>query len=547
MTTVLVIFAPYSLLGSLSDSGRPAPGAAQVGHSSVKPPMVPLPARASIRPVIDCAQLSQEDFTDVVDAPTRISSAKVAPALGSSPEICKVSGYVAPQVQFELQLPTNGYTGRYLQTGCGGNCGSIHFFLSPSCDSTFVMNGTFAVGANDSGHIGVNAGDALWASDDQQLRIDFGYRADHVTALAARAIIARFYGQAPAYSYFDGCSDGGREALEEAQRYPNDFDGIIAGSPALTIVEAMEKFLWEAHVLQSPSGKGVFTQDKLALLHKAVLDACDGLDGLVDGQIDDPRPCQYDPATIECPHDADGVTCLTGAQVKAAKQVYGGPVDEKGIHLYPGGEPYGSELIWANESAGISAQGSQLAVDFIKYMVGIPDFDWRHWQFDIAGLRKLQSVAPLYDAKNADLTAFRKQGGKLLLWQGTADQAAGSYGTLEYYQAVENKMGGLAATKQFARVFLIPAVYHCGGGYIAYEEDLLGTMVSWVEVGREPDQVTAAGSLPDGAVRTRPVFAYPERAHYKGSGDINDAANFESVMPTGLVDDSYNWAGSLTN
>lgn len=516
--------------------------------SEQAPLLVQLPKRSVIRPVLDCTALASRDFSGIAGAPTRIESARTVPGAKGMPPVCTVRGYVAPQVQFELRLPIEDYTGRYLQVGCGGNCGGIQFFLAPACDSPLAMAGSFALGANDSGHHGAGFGDGLWAYNDPQLRIDFGYRADHVAALASKQIIRAYYGQEAAYSYFDGCSDGGREGLEEAERYPGDFDGIVAGSPAILIAEAMERFLWESQKSVDAQGKTIFTPEKLALLHHAAIAACDKLDGLADGEIDDPRACHYDPGALECPGDEDRPSCLTAGQVKAAREFYQGPVDAQGQALYPGGEPYGSELLWIGPYS-FSAQGGALANDFVRYMVyganAPSNFSWRNWKFDRKGLEILESAAPIYDAKNPDLSGFRSHGGKLILWQGWADNAAGAYGTLAYYQAVQNSMGGLEAVERFARVFMIPGVYHCAGGYIPYQADMLGPLVSWVEKGQSPRELMASATLADGEVRTRPLFPYPMRAKYKGSGNINDASNFAGVMPRVLPDDSYHWLGSL--
>jgi hypothetical protein len=367
---------------------------------------------------------------------------------------------------------------------------------------------------------------------------------------AAKAIVTAYYGEAPRYSYFDGCSDGGREGLQEAQRYPADFNGIVAGSPALMITEAMERFMWEARNGLDAQGNEVLPPEKLSLLHNAVISACDGRDGLVDGEIDDPRACQYDPAKLLCSGSQEQSSCLSAHQVEVARKFYAGPSTAEGQKLYPGGEPYGSELTWAGNGS-FTRSGTNLANEFLKYMVygdqKPPSFSWKDWKFTIDDLNSLKEGARIYDANNPDLIGLRDAGGKLIVWQGWADNAAGAYGTLDYYQAVQNRMGGLAATLKFARVFMVPGVYHCGGGYLAYEEDLLGAMVSWVESGKAPDQVIATAQMQDGKLRTRPVYAYPMRARYKGAGDTNDARNFEGAMPSPPPNDAYPWVGALTH
>jgi hypothetical protein len=327
--------------------------------------MIPLPERTIVKPVLDCAALAKLEVTDIPGAPVRILSAKLNSA---TPENCIVTGYVAPQVQFELRLPTQTYTGRYLQLGCGGNCGTVSFFASPRCTAAVALGGAFAVAASNAGHLGANPGDGIWAYNDPQLRIDFGYRGPHVTSQAAKAIVTAYYGEAPRYSYFDGCSDGGREGLQEAQRYPADFNGIVAGSPALMITEAMERFMWEARNGLDAQGNEVLPPEKLSLLHNAVISACDGRDGLVDGEIDDPRACQYDPAKLLCSGSQEQSSCLSAHQVEVARKFYAGPSTADGQKLYPGGEPYGSELTWA-ANGSFTRSGTNLANEFLKYMV----------------------------------------------------------------------------------------------------------------------------------------------------------------------------------
>jgi len=506
--------------------------------------MVPLPERPIITPVMDCAALTGKDFSRLVEGPARIQSSAVESATGARAEFCLVKGYVAPTIQFELRLPTKTWTGRYLQGGCGGNCGVIVNFVAPRCDAVPAYAGAFAVGFENSGHVG---GDGVWALGGQQVRDDFAFRAAHAFAAAAKAIIAVFYGQPPAFSYFQGCSDGGREAMVETQRYPADFNGVIAGSPAFAITEAMERFIWEARWGRDDTGALVIDAPAAALLHEAVLKACDALDGARDGQIDDPRRCHFDPEALVCRHGHPLPDCLTARQAEVARKFYSGPIDEGGKHLFYGGEPYGSELSWMERYA-LAAAGGAMFDDAVKNMMfqGTLDADAsvNNWRFDLATFRELSRRGSLYDASSPDLRAFRDAGGKFILWQGFADPAAGAFGLPDYYQRVARVVGGLEFVRHFVRMFLIPGVYHCGGGYIPYEEDMLGAMVAWVERGTAPDQILATAILNGGAVRRRPMFAYPVQAHYRGHGDVNDPAAFAAFTPAGPLDDLYDWAGA---
>ncbi len=418
--------------------------------------------------------------------------------------------------------------------------------VSPRCDNNLVYSGAFAIGFENSGHSG---SDGVWALGGPAAREDFAFRAAHAFSVAAKAIIATYYGRAADFSYFQGCSDGGREAMAETQRYPLDFSGVIAGSPAFAIAEAMERFIWEARWGRDDRGALVFDLPAATLLHTAVIEACDALDGALDGQIDDPRRCHFDPRSLVCRRLRSPPDCLTEAQAEAAQKFYEGPVDEKGQHLFYGGEPYGSELSWVERYALAAAGGAMFddAVRNIMFQGSLAaDTSVRTWRFDRATFLELTRRGALYDASSPDLRSFRDGGGKLILWQGLADPAAGAYGLPDYYQRVGQAAGGQDSQRGFVRMFLIPGVYHCAGGYIPYEEDLLGALVNWVERGAAPDHVVATALLPGGSVRRRPVFAYPVQAHYVGRGDLNDASNFVGRAPAGAINDLYDWAGAPT-
>jgi hypothetical protein len=507
--------------------------------------MLPLPQRAAIAPTSECSSLVTRDFSTITDGPARVQSADIEPATPERGEFCHLKGYVAPNIQFELRLPTKTWTGRYLQGGCGGNCGMIMNGVSPRCDTLTAYAGAFAVGFENSGHTGM---DGVWALGGQQVREDFAFRAAHAFAAAAKGIIAAYYGRPPDRSYFQGCSDGGREAMMETQHYPADFNGVIAGSPAFAIAEAMERFIWEARWGRSDDGTLVFDEASATLLHDAVISACDAIDGVKDGQIDDPRLCHFDPRALICSASHSPSACLTPLQAEVARKFYDGPVDEHGQHLYFGGEPYGSELSWV-ERISLAKAGASMFEDTVKMMMFqqslAQDVSVRTWRFDLAGLQELHRRGSLYDARNPDLRAFRDAGGKLILWQGFADPAAGAYSLPDYYQRVGQLVGGIEAERRFARMFLIPGVYHCGGGYVPYEEDLLGALVNWTELGMAPDQLIATAVLKDGSIRRRPMFAYPVQARYRGRGDVNDPQSFVGHTPRQSTDDLYAWAGAI--
>src|SRR5499427_10995787 len=475
---------------------------------AVQTPALAAALTGPLTPRLACAALAQPepgggvpDFGAIAGAPTRVTSASVVAAAASTPEFCDVKGYVAPQIQFELKLPTKTWQGRYLQNGCGGFCGAIGQTGFPSCD--LQPGGDFAVSATDDGHMAPGF-DAVWAATTEQVRVDFGSRAVHVVAVASKAIIRAFYGTAPQRSYFMGCSDGGREGLMEAQRFPADFDGIVAGAPANIWAPLNGEFqVWLARINVDGQGNPILTPAKLPALHATALASCDGADGLLDGQIDDPRACHFDPASIQCPAGADQPTCLTAPQVDVARKAYSGPVDTQGRHLYPGGEPVGSELAWAGWFVGPPGIGPLIGDDYIKYSafpIGQRTVSVRDWQFTVDLFNRLRTEGRVFNSTSADLRAFRSRGGKLILWHGWADQAIPPTGTPAYYEAVQDRMGGLQSVQQFARLFMVPSTYHCGGGFGPNQFDLVNPIVHWVERAEAPNRIVATQTGAGGSV-----------------------------------------------
>lgn len=507
-----------------------------------------------LKPAESCAALANLDLTGLPGAPAQIDSAATATAPAGW-SYCDVTGTIAPQDQFELQLPLTTYTQRYLQTGCGGLCGTLSISAPASYNCAPLNNGEFAEASDDEGH---TSGGGTFG-ENPELRADFGYITEHELAVVAKTIIKGFYGSAPSYSYFDGCSQGGHEGLLEAQRYPQDFNGIIAGAPAF-ITQELNTFYqpWLANVDWTSSGQPILTASQLPLLHNAVLAECDGKDGLVDGQIDDPRRCDFNPATLQCPGAAKP-TCLTAEQVAVVKKIYSGPVDAQGQRLYPGGEPYGSELAWAGWMIPVPGQTRATTIaaliggEWIKWMTfngvlpGSQTWDLEHAILTKAEFEKVRALAGLYDADNPDLSAFRADGGKLIMWQGWADQAISPYGTIDYYTDLTRLMGGRSATEQFARLFMLPGVNHCGGGTAPNQIDMIDPMLAWVEHGVAPTSVIATeltATTPPTVVRTRPIYPYPEVARYNGTGSINVASSFHAVMPA-WPQTTTTWLGSF--
>lgn len=529
-------------------------------------------AAVTSAPIIACDQLASRDFSDIPDAPTVVLSATQMTPPAPAPASCEVVGYIAPQEQFRLDLPVSGYSGQYLQQGCGALCGldylgsagsgggskgSTADAADASCTATVTAavkaagaadNGAMATGTDNTGHISGET-DGVWAKNDPALRVSFGYASEHALAQAAKAIIAAYYGKPPVYSYFQGCSGGGHEALVEAQRYPHDFNGILAGAPGnieaqlLGVVPA-----WLLAVNTGSDGREILTSDKLPALHAAVVKAC----GDANGLIADPRSCDFDPATIQCPAGTDNASCLTSAQVTVVREFYLGPNDGQGHYLYPGGEPYGSELAWDGTATDPSADTQwpqdtfayQIGTTYLKYM-GYwnnppASFKLSDFRFTQADYDKLLPLAGIYDATDPDLSAFQQAGGKLIMYQGWADPKISPFGTVDYYKAVTQNAGGFTASQAFSRLYMVPGQYHClNGGSPAVNDqqattDLLNSLVKWVEHGNAPGTFSFPLAQPTAklsAITVRPLN--PLSAPSGGARGLNTEYHWVSQFQPG--------------
>lgn len=496
-----------------------------------------LPAQtdANLSGEIECAALEGQNFIDIPGAPTAIVSARMTSAQEGFEAYCAVIGVVAPQVQFELRMPVEGWNGRYFQTGCWGLCGNVPIHYCGDAQKR-----GFAVAAQNMGHVGHFWRDPLWASVPA-LRKDFGRRSTHVVALAAKEIVARYYGVKPAYAYFRGCSTGGREGLSEAQHFPDDFDGIIAGNPAFPGRLGAIANNWDAHHLLDDEDQPVFSAIQLETLAGAVMNACDGLDGLEDGIIEDSRVCSFNLDSIACADMRVSGDCLNAEQIAAARRLYDGARNSFGIALVPGGAPYGSELQW--NGAGRRAIAESW-LRFFAFGEIRPDYDYRDFDFD-ADIGATEASAAMFDPvpprSTPDLAEYEQRGGKLIIYHGWADPGVSPLGTLDYYAHIAARQGGLERVRNWFRVFMVPGMYHCGGDDAPNSFDLLSPMMRWVEAGEAPDGVIATQMENGEVVRTRPLFAYPYVARYGGSGDINDAESWQRSPPRHRFDDRRDW------
>jgi len=479
-----------------------------------------------------CQALKSLELTNAtVTSATEVAAGEGGPGM---PAGCRVIGVSAPtsdsRIGFEVWLPLTSWNGKFQQVGNGGFAGSI-----PTNAMRAPLMRGYAVAATDDGHQSEAGTDASWALGHPEKVIDFGYRAVHETSLQANAIIKAFYGKAPTHSYFVGCSDGGREALMEAQRYPEDFGGIVAGAPANYFTRLLFNAVWVQQALAAEPGSAI-PPEKLSVLQTAALAQCDTLDRVKDGIISHPKRCTFDPATVQC-KGADGPDCLTAAQVTAAKKIYSGPKNPRtGQQILPGYTP-GTEAIagtwgpWLTGVGGRIPLAHQFAKSFFSSMVfEDANWDFRSFNFDSHVDLSNKKTAHAVNSDNPDLTKFRARGGKLIQYHGWADAAVTPYSSIEYFDAVQARMapkGG--GTGDFYRLFLVPGLAHCFGGVGATEVDVVTALDRWVHDGVAPDHLIATATGPADPARSkmaRPVCPYPQVPEYRGTGDTNDAANF---------------------
>lgn len=438
----------------------------------------------------------------------------------SLPAFCRVEATLKPSsdsdIKIEVWLPAANWNKKLQSVGNGGWAGVISY--SAMADA---LREGYATASTDTGHVG---GSGSFALGHQEKLIDFGWRSEHEMTVKAKAITQTFYGSAPSLSYWNGCSTGGRQGLKEAQMFPNDYDGIIAGAPANRTAIS----LWIAFAVLKDKDSYI-PPAKYPVIHQAAIAACDAKDGLKDGLISDPTKCDFDPKALLC-KNGDGPSCLTAPQAEAAKKIYSPAKNPRtGQELFPSLVP-GSELGWGIQAAG--PEPSQNIYDQFRYVVyKDPNWDWRTFDFD-KGLAKSEEPDNLVmNATDPNLKAFFAHDGKLLMYHGWSDPNVSPLNTVKYYKSVVDTMGGAAKTSNNIRLFMEPGMGHCGGGEGPNTFDKVAALEQWVEHKKAPDGIVASHSTAGAVDRTRPLCAYPEVAKYKGSGSIDEAANFACVLP----------------
>jgi feruloyl esterase len=548
---------------------------------------------AVVKPVVSCEQLPQADIKTADGAKVTIKTATVRNTDKGS--YCTVTGSVEPSYNFQDNLPIEHWTQRLVMGGFGQASGC-----------TPAMNGEFAVaGGGGGGGGGDNAADpeaAKWGLTPQA-RINGAYLNNHITAMATKAVIKAFYGQAPKYSYMTGCSAPGWQVLQEAQRFPEDFDGYSVGAPPLyqTVHDLGFWHGWEYQANARADGSIVLTKDKMPILHAAALEHCAAASGVIDNDLQQPIACKFDKAWVQCRAGAaDTTKCLSAEEAAVAEQIYLGPNDGRGRMFEPGGYPLGSELQWRLSTPGKPADGEGFAPHGIHsfLMPPLSGQDTKsimsQFSFSQAFLDKTREMEPLYNATDTDLSKLARRGARMILWQGAEDTTVEPTNSLSYYEGVQKQMG-VKAADNVLRYFLLPGVGHCGGGDSANQVDILTPLMAWVENKKAPTVIVAgkpvpqadgagrqgggaaAGQIPNGqggapavagapggaaqpargggpggpgggnpyaaapraTVYTRPIYPYPGVARYKGAGDVNDAANYVQVKGPAKVPTAF--------
>ena len=434
------------------------------------------------------------------------------PNFSDLPAFCRVAATLTPSsdsdIKIEVWMPASGWNGRLESVGNGAWAGSISYR-----DLAAGLKTGYATASTDTGHTG-NV--ATFVVGHPEKLTDFAYRAVHELTIAAKAITTAYYGNSPRHAYFNGCSTGGRQALAEAQRFPEDYDGIVAGAAANYPTHLQGAQVWIAKISNQDEA-GRIPRSKYELIHNAVLQACDAVDGVKDRVLEDPTRCHFDPEVLAC-KGADGPTCLNAAQVEVARKIYAGP----GASFFPGLER-GSEMGWMTLS---DVKPMALAAETYQYLV-LKDPDWDYMKFDPArDMAVADKVAgPIMNSTDPDLKPFFGHGGKLLMYHGWADPGIAPRNSISYYKSVVDTVGATQATDSI-RLFMVPGMGHCAGGDGTDDFDKIDALANWVEQGKAPDHIPAAHRTHGVVDRTRPLCPYPQTAHYKGSGSTDDAANF---------------------
>lgn len=494
---------------------------AGVGRAQGQMPVGLKAAVVNAKPVRSC-----ESLATVALPATTIESAALD---ASNPNICRVVAIAthppaSDKVRIWIAIPVVGWNGRFMGIGGGGFQGGSATAVNPP-----VASG-FAAGSTDTGHAGGSAAFALDTAGklDWQAIRNFAHVGIHEMTVTGKALTTALYGVAPKYSYFNGCSTGGRQGLTEAQRYPQDYNGIASAAPAINWTNLLMQSFWGSMLMNT--GGNPIASCKLAAATSAAIAACDGTDGVSDGVIENPRACSFDPRTLIGKQTGE-CGAITQADADIIRRLWEGPRRLDGGPLWYG-PMRGTDLspLAATRGTPLQPQAFGFAMDWLRYFITQdPQFDWTtvtRTGYEAIWDRSHEQYGIVFGT-DPDLSAFRDRGGKTIIWHGLADQLITAAGTIDYYTRVQERMGGAKATSDFARLYLAPGVAHCAGGPGPQPTGVLDALVAWVEEGTAPDTLTATRPAQSGAAtRSRPLCQYPLVAKYRGNGSTDDARNF---------------------
>jgi feruloyl esterase len=511
----------------------------------------PAPQNATARgtDAQQCDALLRTDFGSVPGAPARVVSARIvdvppadpklppfaaAALLAASPikQYCQVLGYVAPQNKFELRLPLAAqWNQRFHLTPCAGFCGVVS---GNACNLTLARG--YASITGNGGHDSTVGFDGVWAANSPNLQEDFAWRHNHVITLAGKAITTSFYGRPIARAYMSGCSKGGHGVLMEAQKFPEDFDGLLPSAPVYDLVGRTIAAAWWAQAAKR-GGQGYALNDEAAkIVHTSILQRCGAQSGVDEGVVSDPASCDWKPEMIACP-TSGAAGCLTQRQVDTVRKMMAPVTNSKGQVIYKSMDIPGTATewgFWHYQREDLPNANYTIIDQFLRYMADPTvrtSVDPMAFDFDKTP-QTLDRARALYNATSFDLRAFKARGGKMLMWHGLSDAAITATSSIAYYDGVEKLMGGRAQTQDFFRLFLVPGVHHCAGGPGFAQFDALTLLENWVEKGQAPDVMIASRIAGRDVERSRPIYPYPLLARYSGQGDPKAAASFVAHDPT---------------
>jgi feruloyl esterase len=506
-----------------------------------------------VKPVMTCDQLAKINLGNLYGYPATITSSMVMET--PKGQFCRVTGKVQQSTLFEIDLPLEHWTQRFLELASNSSAISNAGSCAPAVNGEFAVAFTGGGGGGDQGRTGLR-GDTR--ALDLQLRIDSAYRGSHASVLASKAVIKAFYGQPHRFAYFMGCSGGGRQAMQEVERFPEDFDGVSAGSPVL--IDSQHNIFyhpWESYINKRTDGRRILATSRIGILHDAVMAHCAAVSGNLDDVLLQPTACKFDPAWVQCPAGAaDTSMCMTAEEVGVAGKLYEGPGDGKGHHFEIAGFSMGSEKMWGLSTADHVANPEAKEGRQMKRLLPPPESNKdnetleNEFRFNQEWFEKTLVLSPLFNAANTNIRAFRQHGGKLILWNGAEDLTVQPEISVAYYQGVQKELG-TKTTDSFMRLFIIPGFGHCEGGEIPFQMEILEPLMAWTELHRVPAMILAGKAADDvdrpslyardGGVHnpvgrpdlpnkfTRPIYPFPNMAHYSGKGDPYDAASYESV------------------